>query len=305
MKIKDPFHPGEVKIQEDLNERETALLNGRLYEDVVMAPAHKFLSQLQYFILSTEDLNKTIPVSILFGAPGFISVDTTGKILTFDLSAHKNKSIDPVLSIITNESLVGGLAIELSTRRRLRINGKVILISNDKLMIEVAESYPNCPKYIQKRTVEISDNVHGETAKTDGDLIDPLRDILKNADTFFVSSLNPDGLADASHRGGPKGFIEIAENNTLRIPDYSGNSLYNTFGNFSLNSQAGIVVWDFDSSCFIHLFGVATLEFGIQDEMHKTGGTGRWWSFKVNYWIKQSVVLPFSLKFIEQSPFNP
>lgn len=123
-------------------------------------------------------------------------------------------------------------AIELSTRRRLRINGKVKLISDNQLIIEFTESYSNCPKYIQKRTVEITAHDHGRIDRIEGDLIDPLKEILKEADTFFVSSLNPDGDADASSRVGPKGFIEIVENNILRIPDYSGNSLCNTFGNF-------------------------------------------------------------------------
>jgi hypothetical protein len=116
IKIKNPFHPGEVFIQEEADEREMALLNGRMYEDVIMMPAHKFISQ-QYFIAMSAFSNGEISATILYGNPGFTSPDETGKNLFISLTALKNADQDPVISQLKIGDAVGTLAIELSSRR--------------------------------------------------------------------------------------------------------------------------------------------------------------------------------------------
>jgi hypothetical protein len=50
------------------------------------------------------------------------------------------------------------LIIELATRRRLRVNGPWIWMDDDHARVDVVESYPNCPKYIQKRRTEFHED---------------------------------------------------------------------------------------------------------------------------------------------------
>jgi hypothetical protein len=45
----------------------------------------------------------------------------------------------------------GLLGIEAHTRRRNRANGRVLARSADGLSLGVAQSFGNCPKYIQPR----------------------------------------------------------------------------------------------------------------------------------------------------------
>lgn len=308
MKIENPFHRGEVEVQEMLGERSTAILNGRLYEDSVIGPAHKFLSQLPFMVLSTDSAVGEVLISVAVGGAGFVSVTEDGKSMRLDLGRVAGIVTDPVLGPLKPGARLGGLAIDLATRRRLRINGKVREVTDANLLVDVTESYPNCPKYIQKRTVD-SDAAAGskeDRIHSEGTVLFPEQmDLITAADTFFVGSSNPDGNLDASHRGGNPGFVKLVGNHTLRIPDYAGNSLYNTFGNIHINKNSGLVFWDFVNGRFLHLAGESRLDFSGQDPDNETGGTGRWWEFKIERWLLRSVPYSLGLSRPEYSPFNP
>jgi len=308
MKIHNPFHQGEIDIQNQLEERSTAILNGRLYEDSIIGPAYKFLSQIFFFVLSCELESGEVPITILIGEMGFISVEDSGKILRLSLKGHQKPELDPVLGSLKVGAKTGGLAIDLSTRRRLRINGHVKYLTTAEIFIEVDESYPNCPKYIQKRSLRL-DNVSSIARNYElhkgKKLLDDHYDLIVRADTFFVGSSNPMGGLDASHRSGNPGFVKVLPNGNLRIPDYSGNSLYNTFGNFKVNKNAGLIFWDFENAYLLHLFGSVSFDFSGKDRFNETGGSGRWWIFSATGWLTQTVTTSFAFSPPEYSPFNP
>jgi hypothetical protein len=47
---------------------------------------------------------------------------------------------------------------------------------------------------------------------------------------------------DVAHRGGKPGFVRVGDDDTLTIPDFVGNFLFNTLGNLLLNPRAGGVL---------------------------------------------------------------
>src|SRR3546814_16147619 len=53
--------------------------------------------------------------------------------------------------------------------------------------------------------------------------------------------------ADVSHKGGRPGFIRVDDDRTLTVPDFGGNSFFNTIGNLACNRRAGLLFIDFDS----------------------------------------------------------
>ena len=57
---------------------------------------------------------------------------------------------------------------------------------------------------------------------------------------------------DVSHRGGRPGFVR-AQGNVLTVPDFSGNSFFNTLGNLALNPRCGLVFIDFDTGDLLYL----------------------------------------------------
>lgn len=86
-------------------------------------------------------------------------------------------------------------------------------------------------KYIQRR--ELVDVNHGQgrgPERRGGELTAAQQDWLATTDTFYLASAAPDGSADASHRGGTPGFLEVPDANSLLWPDYAGNSMFNTLG---------------------------------------------------------------------------
>lgn len=307
MKLAHPFHIGEIQMQETLDDRGTAILNGRLIEDSVMPAAHAFLRQLPFIVLSASDQHNNIPVTLVYGEPGFISIDASGRKVSISIADDGRQHQDPVLRILKRNTRVGALAIDLGTRRRLRINGRIASINPSTLTINVDEAFPNCPKYIQKRVMESATTaVCKEYRIESGTKPRAFHYALMRAtDTFFVSSLNPNGHADASHRGGHRGFIHILDNGDLRIPDYPGNRMYTTFGNFKMNPYAGMVIWDFDHAALLHLSGSVTFDFSGIDEHNETGGTGRWWIFTPQSWVWQQGGIPFRFRLQEMSPFLP
>lgn len=53
-----------------------------------------------------------------------------------------------------------------------------------------------------------------------------------------------------SHRGGPTGFLQLAEQDggtVLRWAEYQGNNMFQTLGNLMLNPKAGLLILDFET----------------------------------------------------------
>ena len=112
---------------------------------------------------------------------------------------------------------------------------------------------------------------------------------------------------DVSHRGGPKGFINKLPNGLLRIPDYQGNSLYNTLGNIAQSPEAGLLFIDFEQGHTLQISGTATLDFDHHEEndLVATTGTGRYWLFEPSQWVATHAQIPAYWVHQDDSPFNP
>jgi predicted pyridoxine 5'-phosphate oxidase superfamily flavin-nucleotide-binding protein len=200
------------------------------------------------------------------------------------------------------------LLIELSTRRRLRINGHADADGPDRFLLLVDHAYANCPKYIQRRAKV------GDGAVAARDVAGPRRGtalsaqqaaLAAAADTIFVASLHPGAGADASHRGGRPGFITVLGPSTLRIPDYAGNSMFNTLGNFAVHPAAGLLIPDFAADRTLQLSGEAEVRWDLGDPAGATGGTGRFWDFHVTRTLELPLPVALRWDLLEPSPFNP
>lgn len=109
---------------------------------------------------------------------------------------------------------------------------------------------------------------------------------------------------DASHRGGSPGFIEIINGTQLRIPDYQGNSMFNTLGNFQNHPKAGLVFINFEQGILLQLTGDVALSWDQKDLTNKTGGTQRFWELEIKSWQQTQLPAELSWKFFDFSPHN-
>jgi hypothetical protein len=56
-----------------------------------------------------------------------------------------------------------------------------------------------------------------------------------------ISTAAADGKADVSPRGDPAGFVQVLDDETLLIPDRSGNNRLDTFSNILANPHVGLI----------------------------------------------------------------
>lgn len=84
-----------------------------------------------------------------------------------------------------------------------------------------------------------------------------LADFVANRDSFYFGTASNDGQPYIQHRGGPKGFLKVLDNNTLAFGDTAGNAQYISVGNLNENEQAFIFLMDYPNRRRIKLWGSA------------------------------------------------
>jgi hypothetical protein len=302
----DVFHAGEIAVQQRTGERSVALRRGANIAGGLPEGAAAFLARQTTAAVAAAGDDGALWASLWCGEPGFLRAGNEGAGLEVIASLSRTPRTDPVRPLVRTAAPFGMLAIDFLTRQRLRINGTVVRADAGCLELRVRESFGNCPKYIQRwrRSDGESPGSPGGPVER-GNVLDAVRlNRIARADTAFVASAHPDRGLDVSHRGGEPGFVRLAGECVLRIPDYRGNAMYQTLGNFAVDPRAGLAVIDFEQGRMLSLTGRATATFGVEDPGHPTGGTGRYWSFTVDRWVDVPLP-PGTWTLLERSPRNP
>lgn len=304
------YHAGELAVQARVGVQLEARSLGQNIGAVINPNAQAFLQKQQFVIASTLDRNSRVWASLLTGQPGFIETvdERTARIKACPIPS------DPLNQNLLLSNRIGLLIIDLATRRRLRMNGEAILRAtreqvarNDEgLLIHTDQSYFNCPKYIQSRFIQkdVSPLPAQPSVQRFDRLTQAQQGWITKADTFFIASVHPESGADASHRGGYPGFVQVLETNKLMFPDYSGNNMFNTLGNLTVNPNVGWLFIDFEQGHTLQLTGKAHIIW--EDErLTKFAGAERLIKFHINEVIETENATQLRWKFGEYSPANP
>lgn len=289
----------------------------RVIRDYLTEQHREFYAQLPFLIAGTVDAKDRPWASILVGEPGFLSTpdNRTLQVTTQPLFG------DPLTETLVGGADIGLLGIELSTRRRNRMNGIVTTITPDGFAIQVGQSFGNCPQYIQARTIGRTDEVGNLTRSKPIDLSESFgkleQSMIAAADTFFIATAfqgnesNPIQGVDVSHRGGKPGFVRLDDNRTLTFPDFAGNLHFNTIGNLLLDPRAGLLFMDF-GSCFVapctyrgdllYLTGSAEVIWE-SDEIRAFAGAERLIRFHLSEGCRVEGSLPLRWSEPDYSPF--
>ena len=170
--------------------------------------------------------------------------------------------------------MVSGLAIDLETRTRVKLYGRMIAgalaataegTGEVQLVVKIEQSLGNCPKYLNKK--QIIPHVPQPKLVTSSLPLPPSAiKLIEEADLFFISSSNHEFDMDTNIRGGPSGFVRVLSNDgnglTLVFPEYSGNRLYQTLGNLKTTPQAGFVFPNFTTGDVLYFTGVTEILAG-------------------------------------------
>jgi uncharacterized protein len=305
---RDPFHEGERYVQQRAGERDAALRTAGVVGEAIPPRAIPFLAQQRMLVIGSVDERGAVSASVLFGAPGLAS-SPDGRSVLLDRARIDARPHDPVWGDLRVDADVALLAIELGSRRRLRINGVVSGLDARRVEVRVREAYPNCPKYIQRRHLRDRPDVRGADPRPHASgaaLDEPRRRVVERTDTLFVASRHPSRGVDVSHRGGAPGFVRVLDSGSLCIPDYPGNSMFNTLGNFVVDDRAALVFPDFDHGGLLQMTGTVTVHLDEPDDPRQpTGGSGRYWDFHVARWLELPSVTRRAWELLEFSPHNP
>jgi uncharacterized protein len=295
-----PYHAGELAVQARAGTVDQAAGMARTMKADVPGPLARFLPTQRWIVIGGTDSDGRVWASVVTGEPGFVhAVDSA----TVHIAGHPAPR-DPLSAIGVDSASVpvGMLAIDFARRLRARINGR-LRRDGEGLEIEVEQAYANCMKYIQRR--QVSDTgplASSEVERTVGDRLSSAQmAAVRLADTAFIATIAKGYGADASHRGGPPGFLSCsADGGVIEFADYPGNGMFNTLGNIVADGRAGLTIPVFGSGDVLALTGRASLT--------TTDGPAqraRILKFVVDRVVELPGALPFGFGPVEYSPFLP
>lgn len=307
---KSPFHAGERRLQARAGRRDAVEAFGSRAIRSFMPDEHRELfERLPFAAVGAVDDDGWPWATILAGAPGFMSSPDPKRL---NIAAAPLPE-DPLAGAIREGAQVGLLGVDLATRRRNRLNARVVDARPGGFGLAVDQSFGNCPRYIQTRGVDFVRDPGATIDRPAPDRFVTLdaeaRARIAAADAFFVTSFvapkdDPavEGV-DVSHRGGRPGFVKVV-GDTLTIPDFSGNFMFNTLGNFLTNPKAGIVFPDFATGDALMLTGTVELLLDDDPEIAAFAGAERGWRFTLDHGLRIRDAAPFRAEFREWSPHS-
>ena len=276
-----PWHAGERTAQARAGVAERMAVIGRRNIRSFMPDQHRQLfTQLPFVLVGSVDGDGWPWASALTGAPGFVSSPDP---VILEIAARPVPG-DPLEAALAEDKALAVLGIEMPTRRRNRVNGRVVNVDADGFALVVDQSFGNCPQYIQRRAYVELHPIEAVHVEPFTGLAASAADLIRRSDTFFVTtaaSQTPDAQhgVDISHRGGRPGFIGVTADGALVVPDYLGNRYFQTIGNMLVNPRAGLLFIDFERGDLLQLTGTTEIVWD-GPEVAAFQGAERMWRFK-------------------------
>ncbi|MFG2225197.1 pyridoxamine 5'-phosphate oxidase family protein [Streptomyces sp. NPDC048644] len=262
MTVSGPYHEGERAVQRRAGETERADRIGLSIGSGIGDIAAVFLGLQTQLVIAAADGAGRLWCSQLTGPPGFLRA--TGP-HTLSVAARPPEG-DPLAAALAAGPLpLGTLALDVRTRRRLRLNGTARPTPRG-LALATGQVFPNCPARLRPRRPlppAAPDAPGARTARTwrGAALTEAQRRTVAAADTFYLATADPAGAADAGHRGGPPGFVTATSPTRLTWPDRPGNAMFAALGNLELRPQAGLLFADWATGDLLQLTGLARTDW--------------------------------------------
>ncbi len=305
---RSPFHAGEKRVQKRLGVRDKIeAFAQRVVRDYLPDQHREFYKELPFVLVGAVDKDGMPWASLIAGGAGFVS-SPDDKTLSIGAAPLPG---DPLNDILKPGVDIGLLGIQLETRRRNRMTGRVSALSDDGFSVDIGQTFGNCPQYIQARAVSFAPRGGISTTHAPiefGDCLgDAARALIEGSDTLFIATAYAGDAnewsngADVSHRGGKPGFVKVEDERTFVFPDFSGNNHFNTVGNILMNPKAGFLFPDFGSGDVLYITGEAEV---VWDDPLLTAfkGAERLIRCRIKKVIRAAESLPLRFDFEEFSP---
>lgn len=265
------FHQGELAVQQQAGvQAHAARLAPMVARGELRGGVGAVLAKVPFAALTARDGAGRLWISPLSSTPGFLRIGSATRLLI-----DTTPPADDPLHALPNGQPIGLVAVDFETRRRVRINGVLSAAGANGLAVDVEQAYGNCPQYIHPRRLEADSSPvdHGSNIFHGNRLRPQDVRLIERADTFFLGTTHPEAGNDASHRGGPTGFVRASADH-LWWPDYPGNNIFNSFGNLFVDPSAALLFVDFGSGSTLQLSGTAEVRWDL-DSVDDDAPTGR------------------------------
>ncbi len=78
-------------------------------------------------------------------------------------------------------------------------------------------------------------------------------------DSFYMATVSETGWPYVQHRGGPKGFLRVLDNQTIGFADFRGNKQYVSTGNLMNDDRVSLILMDYPNKRRLKLLGRVSL----------------------------------------------
>jgi hypothetical protein len=241
------YHEGQVAVQQEANTRPVA----EMLRDWV-GPVVEFCRTADMMVLAMPTAGRPGDLRFVVASGRAPLVDIVGPSTALvHLAEESHRLLD-------GETPCGGLAISMAMARRARLNGTVSP-SDEGFLLEPAEAFTNCRKYIvPSEPVDLTEHV-GPTHRSAVALDDAwLGDVTSRTETAFLATVSPTGQIDVSHRGGEPGFLEYDSAGGLAWDEYVGDGMFKSAGNVRASGRFTLLVLDLPTGDAAELHGTAT-----------------------------------------------
>ncbi|WP_058189552.1 pyridoxamine 5'-phosphate oxidase family protein [Terracidiphilus gabretensis] len=85
------------------------------------------------------------------------------------------------------------------------------------------------------------------------------REFIGERDSFYMASIGSTGWPYVQHRGGPKGFLKVLDNQTIAFGDYRGNKQYISTGNLLTDDRVALILVDYPRQARLKILGHAKI----------------------------------------------
>jgi predicted pyridoxine 5'-phosphate oxidase superfamily flavin-nucleotide-binding protein len=106
-------------------------------------------------------------------------------------------------------------------------------------------------------------------------MITELSEFLRDIDTAFLATASNDGQPYVQHRGGPKGFIGVIDEDTIGFIDMVGNRQYLSRDNLRENDRVVLFLIDYEQRRRVKVWGTAQVVPLTPDLLEKLKVTGQ------------------------------
>ncbi len=81
------------------------------------------------------------------------------------------------------------------------------------------------------------------------------QEYIRERDTFYMASIGETGWPYVQHRGGPKGFLKVIDQQTIAFADFRGNKQYISTGNLMADNRVALILVDYPRQLRLKILG--------------------------------------------------